>query len=222
MGQQAIDHMFNNFDIIGDLSMPRYAAVKATSVKTYIVQNADTNFIKRRKDNGVLEFVSLESINPGDTIYLTGDFCPAAQGINAPKKHVELMIEDVTCVTCEQTLWMLESPAINLISFDCQAQMYELMGVIQTPDIFEYEGTTYQNPFDANSIKTVLQGTLKDYKAAQSKFKAMQRNQGQRIQGGQSPALSLESLFGTPAAHDPIAPEQDKGAIEPSFDGLLF
>ena len=57
MGQQAIDHMFNNFEMIGNLTMPRYAAVKATSTKTYIVQNADTNFIKRKKKDGILEFV---------------------------------------------------------------------------------------------------------------------------------------------------------------------
>ena len=220
MGQQAIDHMFNNFEMIGNLTMPRYAAVKATSTKTYIVQNADTNFIKRRKNDGILEFVSLESLNAGDTIYLTGDSCPAAQGINAPKKRFELMIEEITCITCEQALWMIESPTINLISFDCQPQMYELMGVIQTPDTFEYEGKTYMNQFDANNIKTLLTGTLKDYKAAQSKFQAMQRGQGQQTH---AQGLSLEALFGGgPVGPEQPAQEQEKSSIEPSFDGLLF
>ena len=220
MGQQAIDHMFNNFEMNGNLTMPRYAAVKATSTKTYIVQNADTNFIKRKKKDGILEFVSLENVNAGDTIYLIGDFCPAAQGINAPKTRAELIVEDVTCVTCEQALWMIESPNINLISFDCQPQMYELMGVIQTPDTFEYEGKTYMNQFDAKNIKTLLPGTLKDYKAAQSKFQAMQRGQGQQTH---AQGLSLEALFGGgPVGPEQPAQEQEKASIEPSFDGLLF
>jgi hypothetical protein len=117
----------------------------------------------------------------------------------------------------EQTLWMIESPEINIISFDCQAQMYELMGVIQTPATFEFEGTTYMNQFDAQNIKTLLQGTLKDYRAAQSKFQAMQRGQGQQTH---AQGLSLEALFGGGPAQP--APEHEKSAIEPSFDGLLF
>jgi hypothetical protein len=115
MGQYAIDHMFNNFEKIGNLTIQRYAAVKATSVKTYLVQNVETNFLKRQRDDGMLEFVSLENVNVGDTISIIGDFCPAAQGINGPKKRFELKIEDITCVTCEQTLWMIESPEINFI-----------------------------------------------------------------------------------------------------------
>lgn len=220
MGQHAIDHMFNNFEMIGNLTMQRYAAVKATTTNTYLVKNVDTNYIKRQKANGMLEYVSLESVNVGDTIYIVGDFCPAAHGMNAPTKRFELVVKDVSCITMEQTLWMIESPEINIISFDCQAQMYELMGVIQTPATFEFEGTTYMNQFDAQNIKTLLQGTLKDYRAAQSKFQAMQRGQGQQTH---AQGLSLEALFGGgPAGPAQPAPEHEKSAIEPSFDGLLF
>ena len=217
MGQQAINHMLNNFEMIGNLTMQRYAAVKATTVNTYYVQNADIDFIKRQKANGTLEFSSLANLSEGDTIYLTGDFCPAAHGINAPKKRAELIIQNISCVTIEQALWMIESPEINIISFDCQPQMYELMGVIQTPETFEYEGTTYINQFNQQNIKTLLQGTLSDYKAAQSQYQGMQRNQGQQ----QNQGLSLESLFGNMGPSAP-APEPVKESIEPSFDGLLF
>ena len=51
MGQHAIDHMFNNFEMIGNLTMQRYAAVKATTTNTYLVKNVDTNYIKRQKAN---------------------------------------------------------------------------------------------------------------------------------------------------------------------------
>lgn len=185
MNAQAELFAERNLKHTGRLSIERFVACKALTVRTFLVKDIAWNKIVKIENNSQTK-IQIHDVNIGDTIAIPATYTPITGGQSVQAAPA---ISNIQSVYLNGDKMMIESPTANIVNFDCMKQLIELMNVLETKQ-FEKDGMIYENWANKDIVQRLFPTklTYKDFKSAVDKD--IQREQSIR-------RPSIEDLFGS-------------------------